>query len=75
MSFDMMASSVFLTRREIEALSLLAQGMTALKIAEFLGVAKRTVDAHSQSAVLKLGVANATQAVAVAIRDGIISAA
>jgi len=39
---------------------------------EILGIGKRTVDEHVQTAVRKLGAANKTQAVVFAIRDGLI---
>lgn len=61
-----------LTRREVEVLAQLAKGKTARQIAEILGITKRTVDAHLQSAYLKLGASNGTHAVAIALRDGII---
>ncbi len=58
-----------LTRREREVLAWSAQGKTAWEIGEILNVAKRTVDEHAQTAIRKLGAANCTQAVAIAIRD------
>jgi LuxR family quorum sensing-dependent transcriptional regulator len=38
-----------------------------------LGIAKRTVDEHAQSAFRKLGAANRTQAVAIAMREHLIN--
>jgi LuxR family quorum sensing-dependent transcriptional regulator len=38
-----------------------------------LGIAKRTVDAHAQSAFRKLGAANRTHAVAIAVRERLIN--
>lgn len=61
-----------LTPREIEVLRWVADGKSAREIGEILHVAKRTVDAHVQSGVHKLGAANRTHAVALAFRDGII---
>lgn len=61
-----------LTTRELEVLTLVANGKTASQIAEFLKVAKRTVDAHMQSTIRKLGVKNSSHAVAVAITNGLI---
>jgi LuxR family quorum sensing-dependent transcriptional regulator len=51
---------------------LVAQGKSAREIGQILHIAKRTVDAHVQTAVRKLGAANRTHAVAIALRDGIV---
>jgi LuxR family quorum sensing-dependent transcriptional regulator len=61
-----------LTPREIEVLLWVAKGKSAREIAQILRIAKRTVDAHAQSGVRKLGAANRTHAVSLALRDGII---
>jgi len=61
-----------LTPREIEILHWVASGKSAWEIGEILHIAKRTVDAHVQAAVRKLGAVNRTHAVAIALRDGII---
>jgi LuxR family quorum sensing-dependent transcriptional regulator len=61
-----------LTAREIEVLEWVARGKSAWEIGEILKITKRTVDEHVHSAVRKIGVANRTHAVAVAIRDRII---
>jgi LuxR family quorum sensing-dependent transcriptional regulator len=45
---------------------------TAWEIGEILNIAKRTVDEHAQTAIRKLGAANRTQAVALAIRDRLL---
>jgi LuxR family quorum sensing-dependent transcriptional regulator len=62
-----------LTDREREVLTWAARGKTALEIGEILGIAKRTVDGHTQSAMQKLGAVNRTHAVVVALRDQIIA--
>jgi LuxR family transcriptional regulator, quorum-sensing system regulator BjaR1 len=49
-----------------------AAGKPAREIGEILGIAKRTVDSHAESALRKLGAANRTQAVALAIRQRLI---
>jgi DNA-binding CsgD family transcriptional regulator len=67
-----MGQSRPLTKREIEVLGLLAQGHTARRAGEFLGITPRTVSAHTQSIVSKLGTQNCTHAVAVAVRNGLI---
>jgi LuxR family quorum sensing-dependent transcriptional regulator len=61
-----------LTQREQEVLRWVAQGKSAWEIGEILHIAKRTVDEHAQSSCRKLGAANRTQAVAIALRDHII---
>jgi LuxR family quorum sensing-dependent transcriptional regulator len=61
-----------LTAREREVLTWTAAGKSAWEIGEILGIAKRTVDEHAQTAVRKLGAANRVQAVVFAIRDGLI---
>ena len=62
-----------LTSREIEVLTWVARGKSAWEIGEILHIAKRTVDEHAQSAVRKIGAVNRAHAVALAIRDMIIS--
>jgi DNA-binding NarL/FixJ family response regulator len=54
--------SVELTDREIETLTWVARGKTSSEIAEILGLTKRTIDFHSDSARAKLGVATRTEA-------------
>jgi LuxR family quorum sensing-dependent transcriptional regulator len=62
-----------LTIREREVLTWAAQGKSAWEIGTILNIAKRTVDDHMQNAIRKLGTANRTHAVAVALRDKIIT--
>jgi LuxR family quorum sensing-dependent transcriptional regulator len=62
-----------LTAREREVLSWVAAGKSAWEIGEILNTAKRTVDEHAQTATRKLGAGTRTQAVALAIRDRLIS--
>lgn len=61
-----------LTSRENEVLRWVANGKSAWEIGEILHITKRTVDEHVQTAVRKLGAANRTHAVALALRDGLI---
>jgi DNA-binding CsgD family transcriptional regulator len=61
-----------LTAREREVLTWISLGKSAWEIGEILGIAKRTVDEHAQTASRKLGAANRTQAVAIAVRDRLI---
>ncbi len=62
-----------LTAREAEVLNWVARGKSAWEIGEILHIAKRTVDEHVQTSVRKLGAVNRTHAVAIAVRDCIIS--
>jgi LuxR family transcriptional regulator, quorum-sensing system regulator BjaR1 len=61
-----------LTSRENEVLRWVARGKSAWEIGGILDITKRTVDEHVQTAIRKLGAANRTHAVAIAIRDGLI---
>jgi DNA-binding CsgD family transcriptional regulator len=62
-----------LTPREVDVLRWIARGKTAGEIAAILGIGKRTVDEHTASVVRKLGAANRTHAVVLAIQQGIIT--
>jgi two-component system, NarL family, response regulator len=62
-----------LTRRETEVLALLARGNSAKRIADILGITPRTANAHMQAIISKMETNNTTQAVAIAVRDGLIS--
>jgi DNA-binding CsgD family transcriptional regulator len=66
------ASERSLSPREREVLRWAAQGKSAWEIGKILRVAKRTVDAHTRNAIGKLGAANRTQAVAIAVRERLI---
>lgn len=59
-----------LTRREQEALRLVARGMTTTVAAEQLGISPETVRTHVRNAMNKLGARTRAQAIAVAMRDG-----
>jgi len=62
-----------LTEREIEALRLLAHGLTNQEIADRMVVTRRTVDAHINSILSKLHLTNRTQAALYALRQGLVS--
>jgi LuxR family quorum sensing-dependent transcriptional regulator len=62
-----------ITPREREVLTWTALGKSAWEIGEILDITKRTVDEHIQTAFRKLHAVNKTQAVAIALRDRIIS--
>jgi DNA-binding NarL/FixJ family response regulator len=62
-----------LTRREIEVLELLAEGLPNKSIATRLGISDQTVKFHVASICGKLGATNRTQAVRLAVGRGLIS--
>jgi two-component system, NarL family, nitrate/nitrite response regulator NarL len=62
-----------LTDREIEVLSLLADGLRHEEIGKRLGIGSETVRTHLRKASDRLGAATRTQAVATALRQGLIS--
>jgi DNA-binding CsgD family transcriptional regulator len=63
---------VHLTGREREVLTLLAQGLQLDEIAARLGIGAETVRTHVRKASARLGAANRTHAVAIAIRRHLI---
>jgi DNA-binding NarL/FixJ family response regulator len=62
-----------LTEREVEVLSLLAQGMPNKEIASHLTISERTAKFHVSSIMSKLGATNRTEAVALAAQRGLIT--
>jgi len=62
--------SPVLTDREVEILSLVAQGLTAESIASRLGISGRTVNFHKQNLRARLGVSTTVEAVAWLGRQG-----
>jgi DNA-binding CsgD family transcriptional regulator len=61
-----------LTPREREVLSWAAEGKTAWETARLLGVSERAVRLYSENAMAKLGAHTKAQAVAIAIRNGML---
>jgi len=61
-----------LTRRQVEILGLVARGLSNGAIARRLGLSPYTVRNHLQNALRKLGVRSKPQAVAFAVRHGLI---
>ncbi|QMU97243.1 response regulator transcription factor [Microbacterium esteraromaticum] len=59
-----------LTHREREVLSLTTEGLSQKQVASALGISIKTVGAHMQSLLVKLGVHSRIEAVALAIRSG-----
>ena len=68
-------SSETLTRRELEALRLIARGLSNQEIAAALVVNERTIAKYVSNILNKLHVANRTQAALYAIREGLALAA
>jgi DNA-binding NarL/FixJ family response regulator len=62
-----------LTRREIEVLQLLAEGLPNKSIAQRLSISGQTVKFHVASICGKLGASNRTEAVHLALRRGLIN--
>lgn len=61
-----------LTSRELEVLNLLVNGTTNHEIAVNLGISKYTVKNHVSSILSKLGAASRTEAVSLALRQGVV---
>ena len=61
-----------LTERELMCLRLAAEGATAADVSNASGVGERTVNFHMANAISKLGAANKTHAVALAMRLGLL---
>jgi two-component system NarL family response regulator len=66
------AAKFNLTNRELEVLQLLAYGYTNKKIAEKMFISEQTVKSHVIHIFQKLGAADRTEAVAIALRKGLI---
>ena len=62
-----------LTAREVEVLELLAEGLPNKAIAARLGISDQTVKFHVAAISGKLGAANRTDAVRLAVRRGLIA--
>ena len=61
-----------LTRRESEVLALLSQGLRRPEIADQLSITGKTAATHIERILAKLGAHSQAQAVAYALRDGIV---
>jgi len=67
-----MSGGSALTAREREVLALLGDGVSGRSIAEKLVISPKTVAAHIDHILRKLGVHSRAQAIAVAYRDGLL---
>jgi two-component system NarL family response regulator len=61
-----------LTAREVEVLRLIAQGLRNKEIAGRLGISEETAQSHVRNILSKFGLHDRTEAVAVAVRRGIV---
>lgn len=64
--------AIDLSRREIEILLLIAEGLTNNEIAEKLFTSRRTVEGHRQNLLEKTGARNTATLIRFAVRNGII---
>jgi NarL family two-component system response regulator LiaR len=62
-----------LTEREYEVLSLMVEGLNNTQIAGRLTVSPSTIKSHVSNILTKLGVSSRTEAVTLALRNGLIS--
>jgi DNA-binding CsgD family transcriptional regulator len=62
-----------LSAREREVLGMIARGMRNEEIARLLSISDHTVRFHTQTIYRKLDVANRTEAVGIAFRQGIVA--
>ena len=62
-----------LTRRELDVLALMAEGLPNKAIAVRLGISDQTVKFHVASITGKLSAANRTEAVRIALRRGLLT--
>ena len=70
-SSDLPPTEEPLTKREVEVLKLVAQGLANQEIADTLVISERTVRTHVSSILDKLYLANRTQAALYALREGL----
>jgi DNA-binding NarL/FixJ family response regulator len=61
-----------LSAREREVLALLAEGAPNKVIARRLGISVHTAKFHVAAVVAKLGAANRTEAIGIAMREGLV---
>ena len=61
-----------LSRRELEVVELVVDGLTNVEIAVRLGITERTVQAHVAAARAKLGARSRTQLAVMVLRLGIV---
>lgn len=69
---DMLPPPDALTERELEVLTLVAQGLANVEIAEKLVITEHTVGKHVSNILIKLHLANRTQVALYALRKGLV---
>jgi DNA-binding CsgD family transcriptional regulator len=69
---DPRRSSVQLSGREFECLTWVSRGKSSADIAAILGLSSRTVDSYLEKVCSKLHVRTRIEAVALAVRSGLI---
>lgn len=62
-----------LSKRELEVLAFIAEGLSNEEIAERLVISPSTARQHVSACILKLGAANRAQAAALAVKHGLVS--
>ena len=62
-----------MSKRELEVLTWIAAGKTAVDVGEILAISDRTVEWHIKTAMRKLGACNRVQTVVLALRNGLIA--
>ena len=67
------SNTPILTRREVEVLKLIADGLTNQEIAEKLFISNWTVDSHRKNLLLKYNAKNTAILIKIAVTNGIIS--
>ncbi|GIV44185.1 MAG: DNA-binding response regulator [Bacteroidia bacterium] len=69
---DLQDSDLQLTKREIEVIKLIAEGLTSQDIADKLFISPRTVDTHRRNLLQKLNVKNTAELIKFAIKHNIV---
>ncbi len=64
--------AIFLSKREIEVLQLIAEGMTNQQIAGQLCISPLTVDSHRKNLILKTGTKNTASLIKFAVEEGYV---
>ncbi len=65
-------TTIVISKREIEVLRLIAQGLTNQEISEILYISPLTVDTHRKNLILKLGAKNTASLINIASIEGFI---
>lgn len=71
-TIENLSKKKILSKREIDVLSNIKDGMKNPEIAEKFGLSTKTIENHVRNILLKLGVKNRTQAVVQALRSSLI---